>query len=172
LLPLFILYLPGISFPNTKTRLLLFVILDSLIIAGFLSAWKVFPLGNILYNLGLGPKLLKDAYWGDNISPALPAWFWHGLQVMIIITMSLILMRLIGQFTYLKINLRKNDPNCLRLMQGVSLIISLGYLVFLVLNNQFFDRYTLPVTTCLLILFIPEKISLPVRRFVVPVSFY
>ena len=34
-----------------------------------LTLFNPFPSGNIFYNFGLGPKLLKDNYWQINISP-------------------------------------------------------------------------------------------------------
>ncbi|KPK85910.1 MAG: hypothetical protein AMS27_06225 [Bacteroides sp. SM23_62_1] len=170
LLPLTICYLPAISFPDSKKKLIIFIIFEVVIISGFQKVWTTIPWGNILFNLGLGPKLLKDTYWGDNINPALPDWFWYGLEILIIIEISLILMKLVGQINSLKLNSGKNNSSPVKLMKSIFLIILTGYLIYLLLNKNFIDRYSLPVTICLLILFIPEKISFPVRRFVVPIS--
>ena len=66
LLPLF----PSLSFKHLWRKPLAWL---CLLPGAYLvwKAWEIFPNGNVFYNLGLGPKLLKDSYWGEHVYPRL-----------------------------------------------------------------------------------------------------
>ncbi|MBI1225289.1 MAG: hypothetical protein GC192_08635 [Bacteroidetes bacterium] len=61
---------PQLRKANRKLRWWTFGITMLLSIC-FIYAWKDYPLGNMIYNLGIGPKTLKDAAFWVNVNPAL-----------------------------------------------------------------------------------------------------
>ena len=81
MLPLSILYAQNIkkSIQQYKFKLL-FVLVPFGVFFAIGLATGLYPGGNILYNLGLGPKTLKDAWCGVNISPMLPKATWNALM--------------------------------------------------------------------------------------------
>ncbi len=146
LLPLSLRMIPSKVSPGTKFRrnllVLALILVSILVVMGF----KGFPAPNVFYNIGLGPKLLKDSYWGDNISPVLPLAVWTGIKVLAVggvFTLALVMF-------YRPINLT-NLYNRIQSGTGTSikfllLLICAGYLVYMLINKFFFDRYTLSLT--------------------------
>ncbi len=59
--PLLLLLLPNFLANFLKKSNRIPLLLSVLFIIPLIRAWRDFPLGNVLYNFGLGPKLLKDA---------------------------------------------------------------------------------------------------------------
>jgi Dolichyl-phosphate-mannose-protein mannosyltransferase len=59
--PLLVLSFPHFwaNFLKKENRIALYI--TAICIIPLIRAWKHFPLGNVLYNFGLGPKLLKDS---------------------------------------------------------------------------------------------------------------
>ncbi len=117
-----------------------------------------FPTGNILYNLGLGPQLLRDTYLlKDNISPSLPPW---GMQVIKIgaVLASAILFLVVpwkGLFNGKKaLNSPLKTIWLSKLALGITIFI---FGVFLLIIPYFFDRYTLPLVACSLLLVLPYE---------------
>lgn len=128
--------------------LLLFV---SLTIAYFHSG---FPFGNVLYNLGLGPKLVKDTYWEQNIDPQLPGALWlAGLRILGWLGISGLLFLLLGQGV-LRSRLRPGSPLIGKIRIGL-LGVVLIFLAFHTVLPSYYDRYILPPLSLTLLVVLP-----------------
>lgn len=105
-----------------------------------------FPENHILYNVGLGPKLLKDAYWGINLYPQMAPGLWNnGLTLLGALAASGLLLLLVSPDVLrfprsFRPLLSRTDPARILL-----LLIGAGYLALLTISTSFFDRYTLPL---------------------------
>ena len=101
------------------------------------AAWKEFPYGNVFYNLGLGPKLLKDTDWGENIAPELPENYFLIVKYAAAVGAGLLL---------LSLSLWKSGttPERHRLLRRFSMLFCLGYLGFICTNWVLIDRHLLP----------------------------
>jgi 4-amino-4-deoxy-L-arabinose transferase-like glycosyltransferase len=116
----------------------------------FATAWDKLPWGNLLYNFGLGPKLLKDGYFNLNIRPVLPVWILNLLKITGLASMLL--------FVFLKIKqlpakiFRRNASRPFAVFALVNLALYAG---FLMLDKHFFDRYFFQMLPFLLILVLP-----------------
>ncbi|MEZ5043743.1 MAG: glycosyltransferase family 39 protein [Saprospiraceae bacterium] len=116
-----------------------------------------FPIGNIFYNLGLGPKLLKDAYYGQNISPQLPAWAWMGIKYIGVIATSILLFAIPKKMISLKKAVFGSPLHHLRLVKLALSVTFLAFGSFLVISTYFFDRYTLPLIACAILMVLPYQ---------------
>ncbi len=99
------------------------------------KAWGHVPYGNIFFNLGLGPKLLKDGQWGGHIEMRLPDAYFLWIKIAAVIgAVSLLL------------SLRKSREATERhlLARNFSLWVSTLYLIFICSNWFFMDRHLLP----------------------------
>lgn len=116
-----------------------------------------FPAGNVVYNLGLGPKLLKDAYWGDNIDPILSG------QTMEIIKLISLFSAVIVVVFFCKETIKgvrkilqiKSSPA--RLLRATFIAFFLIYIGFVIINPIFFDRYVLPCIPAFFLIILPIK---------------
>ncbi len=113
------------------------------IAGGMFAAWELLPSGNLFYNLGLGPKLLRDAYYQKVIYPTLGA-------------SSLFLLRGLGLVGALGLFSAVLDSAFakykVRFLQGYALVLIVLYLGFLLINSYYFDRYQLLFVPFLIIL--------------------
>ncbi len=105
--------------------------------AGFClwKAWNNFPYGNIFFNLGLGPKLLKDGTWGGHIEMRLPDSYFLWVKIAAVVGAVLFVL-----------SLRKNREATERqlLARHFSIWFSIFYLIFISSNWFFMDRHLLP----------------------------
>lgn len=114
-----------------------------------------FPFGNVLYNLGLGPKILKDTYWGDNIHPQLPDLAWKALTYPSILIATLLLFKLpISKRTWNQL-ISKGPIQTDRLIRLALFIVMGIYAAFLIIGPYLFDRYLLPLIVFSLLFFLP-----------------
>ena len=106
-----------------------------IVIAGaFYLAWPRLPWGNVLYNLGLGPKVLKDTYFSINKHPEAPRFVISTVKV---IGMFGAVFMFIHFFNAIKALLvQKHVAPIVFALSNVLL-----YLWFLLLDIHFFDRY-------------------------------
>ena len=110
------------------------------------SIQKIFPFGgNILYNYGLGPELLKDVYTLQiQNTPQLPIFNMYGLNFISQISATILCMLI-----------WKNRTSYTSLQQrffSFLLLFSLGYLLVMSILN-FFDRYIMfPIVVFFLLL--------------------
>lgn len=114
-----------------------------------------FPIGNIFYNFGLGPKLLKDTYWGDNITPQLPETLWKGLSYPAILGTLIYCFKFPWDLGALKASFSPGPTQAQRLIRlGILMIVGV-YIGFLSISPYFFDRYTLPLLAFALLFILP-----------------
>lgn len=116
-----------------------------------------FPFGNVLYNLGLGPKILKDTYWGSNIHPQLPSPLWKALSYPSILVVILLALRLPIRRHSLWWTIKGGPLQAHRLIRLALLVIIAIYTLFLIIGPYLFDRYTLPLIAFGLLFFLPYE---------------
>ena len=114
-----------------------------------LGMYNRFPWGNILFNLGLGPKLLKDGYYFINVSPTLSPFTLHAIGLFGVICGLLLIVNLVKGFFYFKNSLLKKGGFEIRVFALANVAIYGG---FLLLDTHFFDRYYIPLFPFVLIL--------------------
>jgi hypothetical protein len=162
LLPLEIYIFPylwkNMNLKNRITGLVISIILSFPIIFHY----KNIPNGNVLYNFGLGPKVLKDTYWGYNFHPILPNEIMWFIYIIGTLGAMLLVFSLYTLYHDFKTN-RDNVP--IRKVKNQSLFIVIGYLFFLLKGPNFFDRYfiTLIPFLAVLILFPDIKSNILTR---------
>lgn len=152
LLPILLFQFSVIWKNLTKKQKIIRTLISSIIFP--LTLFNRFPTGNILYNLGLGPKLLKDGYFNVNISPALPEFVFIILKIAGSIGAVLLVFYLIS--------LLKNRNNITKEKFIFFLILIIGgYLFYFSLDKYSFDRYYLfaQIFILLLITNLPAKIN-------------
>jgi hypothetical protein len=119
------------------------------------------PVENIAYNLGIGPRLLKDTYWGITKKFSIQRDLQNVINFIILLTILPYLFKLLTrsvQVTTSVVN-RKASPNDLMYVTFISFIAI--YSIFLIFNNWLFDRYFLPIYPFILAMAIPvEKVIL------------
>lgn len=157
LLPLVVVLLPGGAWRRPSRQVGAWLIAGTAAVFLF-SHRHHFPVGNIFYNLGLGPKLLKDGYWMDNIHPSLPADTWGALAYFAILgTIGLILLlRWHGPVS----PLRLWRPRGLDWRQAAKWGLAFFCLAYFLLINSissFFDRYSLPLMVGVALLVLPTR---------------
>lgn len=96
------------------------------------------PWGNIFYDLGLGPKLLKDGYYFINVAPRLQGWGSVGLKIGAALSGLLLVGRLLQQWPK-----KHGSPSLPSPLASFSLTAIVLYLGFLLVDLHFFDRYLL-----------------------------
>lgn len=148
-----------------KSAILLFVVF------GFSTKLlRNFPAGNVFYNLGLGPKLLKDAFWGDNVHPQLTSTAFNVLKVLALLSASIVVVVVVRELILGGIRmLKKQESSSARFLRSFSMFFFSVYFAFILINPIFFDRYVLP---CIASFFIAILPIMPIKqRFVHCISF-
>jgi len=124
----------------------------------FISGFQTnFPAGNIIFNLGLGPKLLKDTYWKENINPLLSEPTMYFIKMLSLLSGVIIIIWLSIEIIKGMQKLFENKMNAVRLIRATAIIFFLIYLTFVLINPQFFDRYLLPCLPFLILIISPTK---------------
>jgi hypothetical protein len=136
------------------------IILIIIIIAFATDLLYSFPNGNIIYNLGLGPKLLKDSYWGENIHPILSNQLFYWLKVLSLISASIVITQFCKEAISIlkKISTLQNSP--IWVLRFMSIIFFLLYLCFILINPILFDRYLLPLIPLFILIILPANLVL------------
>jgi 4-amino-4-deoxy-L-arabinose transferase-like glycosyltransferase len=125
------------------------------LLTGFFINEPVFPIGNILYNLGLGPKVLKDTYQYQNIHPQLPGLtFKVILKTLAAAGIFLMLMLLSRKYIFRPYRMKHSF---FRQAKFFLLLLAIIYGVFLVAVPGYFDRYFLPLFAVLGMSAIPYR---------------
>ncbi len=146
--------------PNRRVFLLSSIATVVGLLAMF-QIWERFPWGNIFYNLGLGPKTLKDGIYFINVFPVLPQWAARVLSAIGIASAILLIFNLVSLLK------PKCEPSAHKPSIHVFAIANLIlYGGFLMLDVHFFDRYFIPLLPFLLILLLPRpKLRPPTLSF-------
>lgn len=153
-LPFVLHTLPPISWTELKRnrlRISLGLVLILILYIGSSS----FPFGNVFYNLGLGPKILKDTYWGSNITPQLSTTSWRALVFPSVLTATILLLRVPLRKRIWRQLISNGPLQAERLIRLAILLVMVIYALFLIIGPYLFDRYTLPLLAFTLLFFIP-----------------
>jgi len=123
----------------------------------FSGLLNTFPSGNVIYNFGLGPKLLKDTYWGDNIDPILSDQALYIIKLLSLISAAIVTFFFCKEVFkgFVKILRIKSSPA--RLLRATFIVFFLIYLGFILINPTFFDRYVLPCIPPVFLVLLPVK---------------
>jgi len=165
LFPLLILSLPyqSAKFFSKENRLsLIFTVLFT---TSLVNAWAKFPLGNIFFNLGLGPKLLKDAYLLHiNNSPVLNNLALNLVRVFGF-TGGILLFHSFFSFLF-KINQNFKMRYNLKVQKFklFSLIIIMLFFVTFIIPDFFYDRYLIQLTFLFIILILPDNLRFDFKK--------
>ncbi len=157
LLPVLILFLGQIKRNIQGYRRIVVIGIIIFTVSYLLIGGVHFPFGNVFYNLGLGPKVLKDAYWNINVLPQIN----HDLWVIMLKTLGIIaVVGLIFIINWRSLKIKEliafsSGDNRKIFIEINLLLIAIGYLVFLILNKTFFDRYTIPLFVCIFLIILP-----------------
>ncbi len=161
LFPLLIYIFPSVWSNLSKKQKIIRLLLSFLIFP--FTLFNPFPTGNIFYNFGLGPKLLKDAYWELNISPQLPEYIFVILKIIGSIGAVLIIFYLIYIFS--------SKKNLFKIKYNIFFALTmLGFVAYLVLETYFFDRYYLFVI--IMFVFLLAQISIKKNKIAKYISIF
>lgn len=159
LLPLMMVYWNNIKNFIVGSKLIAGIIIV-LAIVFFVLKGEPYPAGNILFNLGLGPKLLKDAYWNVNVSPLVNQQLWViGLKSVSIIGGVLMLIALLPKKFSSNDHAEADNPPTIRYTNIFLGLIAFGYALLLVISSSYFDRYIIPLPGILSLIIISRKIQ-------------
>lgn len=155
--PLLIIIAPKVIWNMIKDRKLIPIIISGIITIAFFIGYpdKVVLVGNVFYNLGLGPKLLKDTYLiGTNVSPELNTHYLTLISVIGTILLFILLVLLLNSFIELIKNIIKKEI-CIKVKLLVySYVLLILYSGFLFISISFFDRYLMISLILILIILI------------------
>lgn len=138
----------------------LFFFVSAILIVAIYSIWQLFPTGNLVYNFGIGPHLLKDAVFKVNLAYSLPHPSIQILKVIFAINGLAATCFLVLKVKQI-FRRQENDFSAKMNFQRFLLVLIGAELLYLLMNPVFFDRYLLP---SLLILFILIGMQQPVRK--------
>ncbi len=127
----------------------LVVLAGALLLANGLWWHQAIPWGNIFYNLGLGPKLLKDGQFFLNVYPQLGPSALLGLQVLAAFSGAWL-----GMLVLACLRSWLENP-----FGSFLLVCTSAYLLFAMLDTHSFDRYWLVFFPLLLCLFAMVKVA-------------
>lgn len=125
----------------------------ALIVALVFVAWEKLPWGNMAYNFGVGPKLLKDGYFFLNVRPTAPDWVINCLKIIGL-----------GGALVLFLLVKKRGTAMFSNVQPVAVYAIANLFLYggyLMIDLHCFDRYFFQMLPFLLILLVPEQPFFP-----------
>ncbi len=157
LFPLLILTLPSFVRDVMKKENRLSLLFTGIMLVPLVRAWTNIPRGNVFYNLGLGPKLLKDTYiLNINMLPELNG---TGLLFLRVVCFAGAILLFYSLFSFI-FSLRRtsqeqssSNPQTLRLFALAAVVLLFGTFVIPVF---FFDRYLIQLMIPLIIIIFPR----------------
>lgn len=151
-LPVFLLQIPFLWRRQTKRNKALSLILTLFLWFLLNDSWHYLPHGNIFYNFGLGPLLLKDSVEKINMPVVLSADGVLILRILFSVGAASLFI-----FMFLKfLPSKKNIHHHVGLKLGAALTVA-GFFFYLMLDFAFFDRYFLFLLPFLSFLFLPDE---------------
>lgn len=142
--------------------------ITALLAFSYLLAWEKYPLGNVIYNLGIGPKVLKDGAFFINVQPMLGE-------------LGLSLVRGIGAILGIVFLLNLipstvrgfNKAGTLRTQSVFIWTFLLAYLGFLFTELYFIDRYHMVLVPFVLVVLTQgNDISFGKKQWLMAVIFF
>lgn len=135
------------------------------------KTWDNALFGNIMYNFGLGPIVLKDYDMGIARGYNMPVGVWKAIRLIAILGSTAMVFNLIMLiYSYLKTFSFK--INSTRALKTAIALFGMGYFVFLFLGWANFDRYYLILVPCLALLLLPDRSVRFKGWWVAPILFY
>jgi hypothetical protein len=171
-LPITFLLLPKIIINYKWYEKLIIIVL--FVIPLSLGLFKGFPCGNIIYNLGLGPKLLKDGFWGNNIHPMIPEWGMRIIRLISLFSAAVVFTHFIKKPLKSTSRIYKISCSPARFSRALCITFFFLYFTFILLNLTFFDRYTLPLIPSIFLILLPLNFNYLRNRliFITTIAFY
>lgn len=164
-LPVVLVQLPQLWKNSLRWQKITALISTFILILIFYRSWEFIPHGNIFYNLGLGPQVLKDTDIDVNLPVELSSFGLFPLRVLFVLAGSLL-----SIFLFLKY-LPKKGRTYTGLQLG-AILMGFAYTFYLMLDGHFFDRYYLFLFPLMGILVLPtKKISYPKWVLVLGIAF-
>jgi hypothetical protein len=118
-----------------------------------------YPSGNVLFNLGLGPKVLKDSFWNENVTPIINKYCWSILVSMLSLTGAVFIIT-----TFILKPIFHAKKSFIAVIKEISakhlfiFFIAIGYTILLIINASYFDRYVIPLLGTILLLIVSQTI--------------
>lgn len=167
LAPLLILLLPTVRRSRSLPKVAAMII--GAVTAIYLTLRPAqFPLGNVFYNLGLGPRTLKGYYSNTVGNPGVP--WWDVLDYLAVAGAVIAAILLISNVPPIILQGRrpfaKLSPR--HLQWSMLAVFCTGYLVILMLIPVSFDRHTLPFIALVSPLVLSSRV--PAKRLWVPAT--
>ncbi len=171
-IPLSLVGFPGLW--RSSSRRLKILTLTAIAFLLFFIHYKFYsiPIENIVYNFGIGPKLLKDTYFGITKLPGLPKDLINFINLIILLFILPFFLKLTTRLVNIQSSLSARSIKMADLAYIAILLFVIIYSIFLIFNNSIFDRYFLPIYPFIIALVIPrEKTEASIPMKVFPVIF-
>ena len=128
-----------------------------LLLIFYWGKWKFNILGNVIYNFGLGPKLIS--YHSTNKPYQLPTESWSTIKAFAFFAgVFLIFIFLIQIFKFLfSLFEKQKHTTLIDPIKGFAFFSTMIYLGFLTFNFFYFDRYHLPLIPFFILLIFPKE---------------
>jgi len=157
LLPLITLLFPFLIKKIERKILLISGSLSLVILFLYWGKWNFTIIGNIIYNMGLGPKLIS--YHSTNKAYEIPAEIWIGIKAfMFFVGLLLVFIFLVHLFKNL-FNVYQKRKIDIDPVKGFSFFAASIYLGFLTFNFFYFDRYHLQLLPFFILIIFPKKLE-------------
>lgn len=134
-----------------RKNALWFLIASLIAIFSTVSAFGIYPIGNISKLFEIGPRLIKGAserFNGDSYRLLHQLFYFVSVS-----SLSIVILFIIKKRT-----LDARQPKK-TIEKAVYLIIAFSYLTFGALNNAYFDRYSLPLFLTMLLVLVPQNFT-------------
>lgn len=157
LLPLVLLLLKGVM--GLRKRLVGIAVGGAAVMATLIIAYpRAFPVGNLLYNLGLGPRLLKG-YYGRPMAPSISEFWWGTLDFIALaglLGIALLILRAAPDYgSPWKTRPRDDGGARKRWMVALFCLSSIGISILIKFP---FDRHTVPLLPFIAVLIVPRRV--------------
>lgn len=154
LLPLLLLLLKHYSFSFKEKRNRISYLITAVFIIPLLRAWANVPLGNVFYNFGLGPKVLKDVALTGSVKPMMNDVALNALRLLCFIGALLMLYFIFNRLLRMN-SVADGDTSKEKSFRIFSLIVIVLLFGTFVIPDYFFDRYLIQLYVPLVILLLP-----------------
>jgi hypothetical protein len=135
----------------TKGKRWVAIVITAILMIPAIIMWDSFPLGNVVYDYSIGPKVLKDASLFQSTWSRLPEIVLDIIRVAALAGAA----GLLFIISNLPFSSRKTDSRSLKPQKCFLLWICIIYFFFLLTNVFFFDRYFLPLLPLTILIIVP-----------------
>ncbi|MEL7124467.1 MAG: hypothetical protein AAFO07_33835, partial [Bacteroidota bacterium] len=162
--PLALILIPVLRWKFSMKNIINFIFIVPIIVLLMLNL-ELFPRGNVFYNLGLGPKLLKGIHWDHrNVTPQLNSAIWNSFDYIAVLGAAAVAILLTqnwrGRFIW---GFKKNLVDDQIVIKWCIAFFCFFYFAIHVSMPDIFDRYTLPLIPYLALLMLPQ--NMPLKKY-------